>query len=442
MKFDRLKFGWLSLFFGVVFLFSSFFLSLKAVALTSSQLDMFSQNNILFYDPDDNCAESYQSTYVEEVSSYGDLSSLQVRFIEEHHDTAVEYSINYGIPWEAVMAQGILESAAGTSDFAIQRNNFFGIGAFDSNPDNAYSFSTPKEGWKGYYENIQATSVYREHGVFAGDAVTDPYAYLKAIKEAGYATDPDYVVNVGAIISEIIEYSKSKGWPSSEELAKEHPEWYENAEKNRQGAEVGDSGSSSVTAVTICKGNGGSIGSGELVSGGMNLEQAQAFMAAYAERAMTRSDWGDVYFQDALISVPSDGACVNGTMNNCSAFTQWFLNRYTTLGPDGVGLKQGSQAVSEYLSAYPDLIDGGKVPRVYAVMSEGPFSGTSADGWYNHTAIVLGIDEANDQIIFGEASCGGYYYPQAKAYSLSEYTNSSSPYGPTYAYTNNVLTGL
>lgn len=440
MNLNKFKFGWVALFFSGLLLFSLVFLPLKAVALTSTQLDEFSQNNILFYDPDDNCAESYQSTYVEGASSYGGLSSLQVGFIETYHDIAVTNSINYGIPWEAVMAQGILESASGTSDFAIQRNNFFGIGAFDSNPDAAYSYSTPAEGWEGYYQNIQATETYRNHGVFAGDTVTDPHAYLRAIKAAGYATDPNYIANVGALIDEIKEYAKSKGWPSSEELAKEHPEWYANAEKNQQGAEV-DSGSASVTAVTICAGSG-VMGSGELVSGGMTLEQAQAFMAAYRERAMTRGDWGDVYFQDALISVPGDGACVNGTMNNCSAFTQWFLNKYTTLGPSGAGLRQGSQAVSVYLGEHSGLIDGGKVPRVYAVMSEGPFSGTSGDGWYNHTAIVLGIDEANDQIIFGEASCGGYYYPQAKAYSLSEYTNSSSPYGPTYAYTDNILKGL
>ncbi len=440
MNLNKLKFrrfGW----FLSLILLSLVFFPFRVVALTSNQLDEFSQNNILFYDPDDNCAESYQSTYVEEASSYGALSSLQVRFVETYHDIAIVHSINYGIPWETVIAQGILESTSGTSEFATQRNNFFGIGAFDSNPNGAYTYSTPAEGWEGYYKNIQETETYRAHGVFAGDAVTDPYAYLKAIKSAGYASDPDYVANVGAVIDAVKEYANSKGWPSSEELAKEHPEWYENAEKNRQGAEASES-NTSVTAVTVCATGGGVAGSGELISGGMTLEQAQAFMVAYAERAKTRADWGDVYFQDALISVPSDGACVNGTMNNCSAFTQWFLNKYTTLGPNGAGLKQGSQAVSSYLSEHSGLIDGGKVPRVYAVMSEGPFSGTSGDGWYNHTAIVLGIDAENDQIIFGEASCGGYYYPQAKAYSLSEYTNSSSPYGPTYAYTDNVLKGL
>ena len=437
MKLVKFKFGALVYSIAVLMLILP---STEASAMTSSQLENFSQNNILFYDPNDNCAESYQSTYVEEADSYGALSSLQVRFIEEYHDIAVVNSINYGIPWEAVMAQGILESTAGTSDFAIERNNFFGIAAFDSNPNGAYYYDTPAEGWEGYYKNIQVTETYRNNGVFAGDTVTDPYAYLQAIKKAGYASDPDYVKNVGAVVDEIIAYAKEKGWPSSAELAEVHPEWYENAENNRQGAET--SSNSSVTAVGVCTSNGSGAGSGELVSGGMTLEEAEAFMAAYRERAMTRGDWGDVYFQDALISVPSDGACVNGTMNNCSAFTQWFLNKYTTLGPNGVGLRQGSQAVSQYLSEYSGLIDGGKVPRVYAVMSEGPFSGTSGDGWYNHTAIVLGIDEANDQIIFGEASCGGYYYPQAKAYSLSEYTNSSSSYGPTYAYTDNVLKGL
>ncbi|MBR0431300.1 glucosaminidase domain-containing protein [Candidatus Saccharibacteria bacterium] len=440
MNLNKFKFGWVALFFSGLLLFSLVFLPLKAVALTSTQLDEFSQNNILFYDPDDNCAESYQSTYVEEVSAYGGLSSLQVRFLETYHDTAVINSINYGIPWETVMAQGILESASGTSDFAIQRNNFFGIGAFDSNPDAAYSYSTPAEGWEGYYKNIQATETYRNHGVFAGDTVTDPHAYLRAIKAAGYATDPNYIANVGALIDEIKEYAKSKGWPSSEELAKEHPEWYANAEKNQQGAEV-DSGSASVTAVTICAGSG-VMGSGELVSGGMTLEQAQAFMEAYAVEA-DKFARGNLTFDGATIQ---DAGCPDGTLNNCSAFTQWFLNRYTTLGPSGVTLYQGSMAVEWNLRDHSELMRGEKVPKVYAIMSMGSFSGCS-DGWCNHTGIVLGIDKEKDQIIIGEASCGEsnggrWYRPGAHVYSLSEYTNSPSKFGPTYAYTDNVLKGI
>ena len=171
------------------------------------------------------------------------LSQTQLDFVDKYHDIAANLSLQYGIPWEAVMAQGILESGAGTSNFAINRNNFFGIGAFDSNTDNAYSFDTPEEGWLGYYENIRRTSVYRNNGIFQGATVTDPYEYIVIVKQAGYATDPIYVDKLFPIVKSIIAYSNQKGWASSAQIAAAHPEWFENAAKNAEGAGSGSSGS-------------------------------------------------------------------------------------------------------------------------------------------------------------------------------------------------------
>lgn len=397
--------------------------------LSEERMSEFAISGIYYYDPSDSCVSFRYATGAE---SFGALSATQVAFVETYHNVAVMNSINYGIPWEAVMAQGILESAAGTSNFAVQRNNFFGIGAFDSNPGAAFTYDTPEEGWEGYYKNIQKTATYREHGVFSGETVTDPYAYVIAVKEAGYATDPNYVAKLSVIIAAIEELADAQGWASSAELVGQHPEWYENAEANSQGATI-DVAS---RGMSVCNGGG-------LVSGGMTLEEAQEFMTAYANEASEPWRRGNLYFDGAYIQ---DSGCPNGTLNNCSAFTQWFLNRYTTVGPEGAVIHQGSQAVARYLSEIPGLTDGGKTPRVYAIVSMGPYSG-AADGWSNHTGIVLGIDEAKNQIIIGEASCGATgggrsFAPGAHVYNLSDYTENSSPYGPTYAYTDNILKGI
>lgn len=181
--------------------------------------------------------------------------------------------------------------------------------------------------------------------------------------------------------------------------------------------------------------------SSTLKSGGMSKEDADAFMAGYSAES-DKMATGDFMYDGALVT---DAGCPSGTMNNCSAFTQWFLNRYTTMGPSGATRWQGSLAVKNYLADNSELIDGGKVPKVYAIVSMGPGTG-SADGWPNHTGIVLGINEEADEIIIGEASCGSsngkrIYPPHAEIYSLSQYTNSTSQYGPTYAYTDNILKG-
>lgn len=405
-------------------------------ALSQSQMKTYSDWNIFFYDPEGGSCVSMVSKYAADASSFGSLSAQQVAFVETYHDIAVMHSINYGIPWETVMAQGILESASGTSSFAINRNNFFGIGAFDKNPNKAFRYATPEEGWEGYYKNIRATSTYRAHGVFAGDTVTDPYAYLAAIKAAGYATDEKYVDKVSKVIVGIEDLSRDRGWAPSADLANQYPEWFTNAESNRQGVNIEPLSDSGIAnPVSQCR-NGDSAAS--LISGGMTLEQATQFMKAYHDEALKFAR-GTQRFLGALVT---DSGCSKGTLNNCSAFTQWFLNKYTTLGPDGVVIRQGSQAVKKYLATYPQLVDGGKVPRPYAVMSRGPYTGVSSDGWGNHTGIVLGIDLENDSIIIGEASCGFSFAPGANRYKLSKYTNNSSPYGPTYAYTDNVLVGL
>lgn len=75
-----------------------------------------------------------------------------------------QYSIN-GI---FVASVGIHESAWGTSQIAVQKNNLFGYGAYDSNPYNgAYTFSNYSESidllarvFVKYYLNPEGTSIY------------------------------------------------------------------------------------------------------------------------------------------------------------------------------------------------------------------------------------------------------------------------------------------
>ena len=242
-------------FFGVVlaFLMPVSVVYSSAMALTESQINMFAQNNILFYDPtvQRGCGTAIGSF---DGNGTAGLSDLQAAFVDTYHDIAEKLSVTYGIPWETVIAQGILESAAGTSSFAVNRNNFFGIGAFDSNPDNAFSYDTPEEGWRGYYENIRKTATYRNHGVFAGEAITNPYVYAQAIKDAGYATDPNYVDKLQTLIAAVENRAIEKGWKNSAALAIQYPEMLTNAAEYAAGGE--EPASYSVTATCIFSGNG------------------------------------------------------------------------------------------------------------------------------------------------------------------------------------------
>ncbi len=322
--------GWLSVFLVGLMIVT------PAAALTKEELYYYSQNNILYYDPDEvsNCTIPVGS-YSGETSA--GLSETQAGFVDKYHDIAESLSIQYGIPWETVVAQGILESAAGTSYFATNRNNFFGIGAFDSNPNNAYAYATPTEGWQGYYKNIAVTPTYRNHGAFRGETITDPYAYLVAIKAAGYATDARYVEKVSKLILAIENRAAEKGWLSSVELAKKYPEMKTNAAAFAAGEEV-DVEYSGVVGC-IAAGNG-------------DINQT-ALVLSWPDRSHDKFDPKPEYTA-ALSAVGLDkyGERWVQIGASCDAFVATVL-RYSGVDPDVACC--GARNMNNYFRAHPDM---------------------------------------------------------------------------------------
>ena len=204
---------------------------------TNTREDEDSAAEVRYYEPSKcNLNDSLGRGATGEGATEG-LSTHQAEWVDRWYETAQQLSIEFGIPWEAVVAQSIIESGAGTSYYATTRNNFFGLGAVDSNPDNAYTYESPEAGWRGYYEFIQRnSSLYSAHGVFAEPTITNPYKYIEAIKAAGYATAPDYVESVSKYIEAVETRAKTMGWALSGDLAKDYPQMLENAEKNRAGS--------------------------------------------------------------------------------------------------------------------------------------------------------------------------------------------------------------
>jgi hypothetical protein len=225
---------------------------------SSTREDEDSAAGVRYYEPSKCSLNDSLSVSKTDAEATAGLSKHQSEWVDRWHETAQQLSIEFGIPWEAVMAQSIIESGAGTSYYATTRNNFFGLGAVDSNPDNAFSYASPEAGWRGYYEFIQRnSSLYSAHGVFAEPTITNPYKYLEAIKAAGYATAPDHVASVSEYIEAVETRAKTLDWALSSDLAKSYPSMLENATKNRAGESktdtanfVGDDCNCSATAGT------------------------------------------------------------------------------------------------------------------------------------------------------------------------------------------------
>lgn len=100
----------------------------------------------------------------------------------------------YGYPKNVVLAQGALESSRGRSKFSNDRNNFLGIGAYDSDPEQAFHFENSEQCVIAYMQLIKKMfpDAWAER--------ENPEALLKALKRNSrgvmYATDPKYVEKV------------------------------------------------------------------------------------------------------------------------------------------------------------------------------------------------------------------------------------------------------
>ena len=174
-----------------------------------------------------------------------------------------------------------------------------------------------------------------------------------------------------------------------------------------------------------------------LVEGGMTYEQAVKFMQSYVDEASKQKpgDYGAGSPNGTVIGPGwvSDAGCSGGALNNCVAFSQWFVNNYTTAGLT-FGTNHGKGYVDTMISG--GFTDGGTTPRAYAVFS------TGFEDLYGHTGVVLGINKEKNEIYIGEAGCRiGYNveqgWPGVHVEDLGEYTGGAY----RYAYTDGKLLG-
>lgn len=140
-------------------------------------------------------------------NSTAQLTESQDAFIKKIGKEARALWKPYHIYPSTIIAQACLESAFGTSNFARERNNLFGIGAYDSSPNSAFRFTDaqavaacPKTYWSGAsnkYWNVINSSSGREQMSKLGNGV--------------WATDPNYSKKLLNIADKYNLYAYDKG---------------------------------------------------------------------------------------------------------------------------------------------------------------------------------------------------------------------------------------
>ncbi len=140
-----------------------------------------------------------------------EVADLRKAYIRTYAPIAVEEMERSGIPASITLAQGLLESVAGTSRLATATNNHFGMKCFsksctaghcrnfddDHHKDFFRSYAHPRESYRAHSEFLQQGSRYASLFSFRQN---DYRSWAKGLSKAGYATDPAYADKLISLI--------------------------------------------------------------------------------------------------------------------------------------------------------------------------------------------------------------------------------------------------
>lgn len=151
--------------------------------------------------PSNGNASSGETQTLEAVTRVKVTNDMIYAYIDRYKGIAQSNMAQYGIPASIILAQGILESGAGTGPLSSSANNHFGIKCHkDWTGDSVkHDDDSEQECFRKYADPAES---YRDHALFLTgrnryaslfQLDKDDYkGWAKGLKAAGYATDPKY----------------------------------------------------------------------------------------------------------------------------------------------------------------------------------------------------------------------------------------------------------
>lgn len=124
-------------------------------------------------------------------------------YIEKFYRLAQEHQRRYGIPASITLAQGLLESGAGTSELSRKANNHFGIKCHEWDGATIYykrdCYRKYRKAEDSYLDHSEFLLRDRYQKLFKLK-LTDYKGWAHGLKKYGYATDPSYAQKLINII--------------------------------------------------------------------------------------------------------------------------------------------------------------------------------------------------------------------------------------------------
>ncbi|MBQ9654831.1 MAG: glucosaminidase domain-containing protein [Prevotella sp.] len=153
-------------------------------------------------------------------------------YFDRYKELAIEQMVKHRIPASITLAQGVLESAAGRSELAINGNNHFGIKCNGWRGRTTYHDDDARNECFRAYDNVYQS--YEDHSVFLTSSkrysrlfelkLTDYKGWARGLKACGYATSPTYASKLIEIIQlyRLYEYDTAKGYDKFQTQQIEH----------------------------------------------------------------------------------------------------------------------------------------------------------------------------------------------------------------------------
>lgn len=132
-------------------------------------------------------------------------------YIDNYAEKAIEQMVEFKIPASVILAQAIYESGSGTSALAQKSNNHFGIKChIEWGGDTIIKHDDTLNECFRKYDRIEDS--YTDHSLFLSSraryahlfklSVNDYKSWCFGLKQAGYATSPDYAEKLIQLIEE------------------------------------------------------------------------------------------------------------------------------------------------------------------------------------------------------------------------------------------------
>ena len=137
-------------------------------------------------------------------------------YLERFGPVAVQEMNKYGVPASVTLAQGLLESDAGSSRLANQNNNHFGVKCFSKKCKPGHCANYTDDSHKDFFRKYGSVwESYRDHSLFLQKSrykhllslgTKDYKGWAEGLRKAGYATDKRYANKLIKIIENLKLY--------------------------------------------------------------------------------------------------------------------------------------------------------------------------------------------------------------------------------------------